>query len=68
MAKKEVNVNPDLKEKAMKELDLLIEQHNDLVKLIQDSQMKLSEVKSMIVGKQGYLQGIDDCDKECKDA
>ena len=68
MAKKEVNVNPDLKEKALQELESLVEQHNELVKIIQESQAKLSEVKSMIVGKQGYIQGLEDCDKECKDA
>jgi len=64
MAKKETEVS--LKDAAMTEMETLIEQHNQLVQNIQEAQARLSEVKNMIVEKQGYLQGLKDCEKECK--
>ena len=64
MAKKETEVS--LKDAAMTEMETLVEQHNQLVQNIQEAQARLSEVKNMIVEKQGYLQGLEDCEKECK--
>ncbi len=60
MAKKKEEVN--LKEIALSEMESLIEQHNELVKVIQDSNGRLAEVKSMIVEKQGYLKALEDID------
>jgi len=64
MAKKETEVS--LKDAAMTEMETLVEQHNQLVQNIQEAQARLSEVKNMILEKQGYLQGLEDCEKECK--
>ena len=60
MAKQKEEVN--LEEVALSEMDALIEQHNELVKVIQDSNGRLAEVKSMIVEKQGYLKALEDVD------
>ena len=60
MAKQKEEVN--LKEIALSEMESLIEQHNELVKVIQDSNGRLAEVKSMIVEKQGYLKALEDID------
>ena len=63
MAKEVVNV--DLKEQATKEMEVLVEQHNELVKVLQDSQGRLAEVKQLIVEKQGYMKGLQDCEENC---
>lgn len=64
MANKTEKVN--LKDEALKEMESLVEQHNELVKNIQDSQGRLAEVKNMLVEKQGYLKGLEDCDAQCE--
>lgn len=59
----------DLKAKAMEEMSSLVEQHNELIKLIQEQQGRLNEVKTMLTEKQGYLKALEDCDAQCdKDA
>jgi len=59
----------DLKAVAMQEMETLVEQHNELIKTIQEQQGRLAEVKNMLVEKQGYLKGLEDCDANCdKDA
>jgi len=59
----------DLKAVAMQEMETLVEQHNELIKTIQEQQGRLTEVKNMLVEKQGYLKGLEDCDANCdKDA
>lgn len=59
----------DLKEVAMQEMETLVEQHNELVQSIQEQQGRLSEVKTMLTEKQGYLKALEDCDAQCdKDA
>ena len=59
----------DLKAVAMQEMEKLVEQHNELIKSIQEQQGRLAEVKNMLVEKQGYLKGLEDCDANCdKDA
>ena len=60
MAKETDMVN--LKEQAKSEMDVLVEQHNELVKVLQDSQGRLAEVKQLIVEKQGYMKGLEDCE------
>jgi hypothetical protein len=53
----------------MEEMNSLVEQHNELVKSVQEQQGRLTEVKSMLLEKQGYLKGLEDCDANCeKDA
>jgi hypothetical protein len=64
MAKNETKVS--LKDKAMKEMESIVEQHNELVKVINDSQSRLAEVKQMLVEKQGYIKGLEDCSNECE--
>jgi len=64
MAKEVVKV--DLKEQATKEMEVLVEQHNELVKVLQDSQGRLTEVKQLIVEKQGYMKGLEDCKANCE--
>ena len=63
MAKEKVSI----REKAENEMGSLVEQHNELVQNLQEMNARLSEVKQMIVEKQGYLKALDDCDKECKE-
>jgi hypothetical protein len=59
----------DLQEVAMQEMETLVEQHNELVKSIQEQQGRLNEVKTMLTEKTGYLQGLKDCNAQCdKDA
>jgi len=55
-----------LKEKSQAEMEMLIEQHNELSREIQEANNRLTEVKSMIIEKQGYLKALEDCEKECK--
>ena len=63
MTKNTEKVN--LKEQATKEMEVLVEQHNELVKVLQDSQGRLAEVKQLIVEKQGYMKGLQDCEENC---
>ena len=55
----------NLKEQATKEMEVLVEQHNELVKVLQDGQGRLAEVKQQIVEKQGYMKGLQDCEENC---
>ena len=64
MAKSEEK-KTDLKAMASSEMEALVEQHNELVKTIQDAQGRLAEVKSMLIEKQGYLKGLEACEEEC---
>ena len=64
MTKNTEKVN--LKEQATKEMEVLVEQHNELVKVLQDSQGRLTEVKQLIVEKQGYMKGLEDCESNCE--
>ena len=56
----------DLKKQASSEMEVLVEQHNELVKVLQDSQGRLAEVKQLIVEKQGYLKALEDCEANCE--
>lgn len=64
MAKEKIEVS--LKEAATTEMETLVEQHNTLIQGIQESQARLTEVKEMLILKQGYLKALEDCEKECK--
>lgn len=64
MAKDKIEV--DLKQQATAEMETLVEQHNELVKVLQESQSRLAEVKNMIVEKQGYMKGLEDCEANCE--
>ena len=59
-------VKPDLTEAATKEMEVLVEQHNELVKILQESQGRLTEVKNAIIEKQGYMKGLADCNENCE--
>ena len=59
-------VKSDLKEAATKEMEVLVEQHNELVNSIQESQARLAEVKNALVEKTGYLKGLEDCEENCE--
>jgi prefoldin subunit 5 len=63
MAKTEVN----LQDAAKAEMEALVEQHNQLVQEISEANGRLAEVKQMIVEKQGYMKGLEDCEKQCKE-
>tara|TARA_R100001594_G_scaffold21712_1_gene41876 strand:+ start:1060 stop:1257 length:198 start_codon:yes stop_codon:yes gene_type:complete len=63
MAKETKTVN--LKEQAATEMESLVEQHNELVTSIQEQQGRLAEVKQLIVEKQGYMKGLQDCEENC---
>tara|TARA_Y100001938_G_C7752834_1_gene264735 strand:- start:183 stop:377 length:195 start_codon:yes stop_codon:yes gene_type:complete len=55
-----------LREKSQAEMEMLVEQHNELVNQLQESNARLAEVKNMIIEKQGYLKALEDCEEECK--
>tara|TARA_E500000081_G_scaffold136977_1_gene151282 strand:- start:480 stop:683 length:204 start_codon:yes stop_codon:yes gene_type:complete len=58
-----------LMEEASTKMETMVEQHNELVQTIQEQQGRLAEVKQMLVEHQGYMKGLEACDKECeKDA
>jgi len=58
-----------LMEEASAKMETMVEQHNELVQAIQEQQARLGEVKQMLVEHQGYMKGLEACDKECeKDA
>jgi len=63
MAKEKV----DIKKQANEKMESLVEQHNELVGEIQETQSRLGEVKQLILEHQGYLKGLDACDKQCEE-
>jgi len=62
MSDKDKKVN--LREEAAKEMETLVEQHNELIKTIQEQQSRLSELKSMIIEKGGYMKALEDVEKQ----
>ena len=61
MAKEKMEIS--LKEAATTEMETLVEQHNTLVNNIQEAQARLTEVKEMLIAKQGYLKALEDVEK-----
>ena len=59
-------VKVDLKEEAMKTMETMVEQHNELVKELQGVNERLAEVKQLIIEHQGYLKGIEACEESCE--
>lgn len=62
MAKEKV----DLKKEAEGKMESLVEQHNELAGQIQEANARLGEVKQMIIEHQGYIKGLDACNKDCE--
>lgn len=61
---KEKTVN--LKQEAQTKMESLVEQHNALVQELQSANERLAEVKQMIVEHQGYIKGLEACEKDCE--
>ena len=62
MAKEKV----DLRKEAEGKMESLVEQHNELAGNIQEANARLAEVKQMIIEHQGYIKGLDACNKDCE--
>jgi len=56
----------DLKQEAQTKMESLVEQHNALVQELQSANERLAEVKQMIVEHQGYMRGLEACEKDCE--
>jgi|TARA_B100000214_G_scaffold128683_1_gene91492 prefoldin subunit 5 len=63
MAKEKV----DLRKEAESKMESLVEQHNELAGQIQEGNARLAEVKQMIIEHQGYMKGLEACDKNCEE-
>jgi hypothetical protein len=56
----------DLRQEAETKMQSLVEQHNNLVGEIQEANGRLGEIKQMIVEHQGYMKGLEACNKDCE--
>lgn len=56
----------DLKQEAQIKMESMVEQHNALVQELQGANERLAEVKQMIVEHQGYMKGLEACEKDCE--
>ena len=56
----------DLRQEAETKMESLVEQHNNLVGEIQEANGRLGEIKQMIVEHQGYMKGLEACNKDCE--
>jgi chaperonin cofactor prefoldin len=56
----------DLRQEAETKMETMVEQHNTLVQEIQEAQGRLGEVKQMIIEHQGYMKGLEACEKDCE--
>lgn len=56
----------DLRQDAETKMETLVEQHNKLAQEIQSANERLAEVKQMIIEHQGYMKGLDACEKNCE--
>ena len=56
----------DLRQEAETKMESLVEQHNTLVGEIQEAKGRLGEIKQMIVEHQGYMKGLEACNKDCE--
>ena len=56
----------DLRQEAETKMESLVEQHNTLVQEIQEANGRLGEIKQMIVEHQGYMKGLEACNKDCE--
>jgi DNA-directed RNA polymerase specialized sigma54-like protein len=56
----------DLKQEAQTKMESMVEQHNALVQELQGANERLAEVKQMIIEHQGYMKGLEACEKDCE--
>ena len=56
----------DLRQEAETKMENLVEQHNQLVQEIQSANERLAEVKQMVIEHQGYMKGLEACEKDCE--
>ena len=56
----------DLRQEAETKMDTLVKQHNQLVQEIQSANERLAEVKQMLIEHQGYMKGLEACEKDCE--
>ncbi len=56
----------DLKQEAQSKMETLVEQHNELVKELESANARLAEIKQMIIEHQGYMKGLEACEKDCE--
>ena len=56
----------DLKQEAQTKMESMVEQHNALVKELQGANERLAEIKQMIIEHQGYMKGLEACEKDCE--
>ena len=56
----------DLRQEAQTKMESMVEQHNALVQELQGANERLAEVKQMIIEHQGYIKGLDACEKDCE--
>jgi hypothetical protein len=56
----------DLKQEAQTKMESMVEQHNALVQELQGVNERLAEVKQMIIEHQGYMKGLEACEKDCE--
>tara|TARA_R100000951_G_scaffold61536_1_gene51713 strand:- start:202 stop:405 length:204 start_codon:yes stop_codon:yes gene_type:complete len=56
----------DLKQEAMEKMESMVEQHNELVKELESANGRLAELKQMIIEHQGYIKGLEACEKSCE--
>ena len=57
-----------LQEQAEQKMQTLVDQHNELVGSVQEINSRLAEVKQLIVEHQGYIKGLEACEKDCDNA
>jgi hypothetical protein len=56
----------DLRQEAQTKMESMVEQHNALVQELQGANERLAEVKQMIIEHQGYIKGLEACEKDCE--
>ena len=56
----------DLRQEAQTKMESMVEQHNKLVQELQSANERLAEVKQMIIEHQGYVKGLEACEKDCE--
>tara|TARA_S200002703_G_scaffold125668_1_gene111957 strand:- start:28 stop:225 length:198 start_codon:yes stop_codon:yes gene_type:complete len=56
----------DLRQEAQTKMESMVEQHNALVQELQGANERLAEVKQMIIEHQGYMKGLEACEKDCE--
>jgi len=59
MSKKTETETVDLKQEAVAQMEIMVEQHNKLVQELEVGNNKLTEIKNKLVEHQGYMKGLD---------